>query len=58
MTHLTNLETLQFTFYFKYYYTGVPYNDLNYLILQPKPGVHVLQIKFNGAHLAKFPKSS
>ena len=61
MTHLIDLETLQFAFYFKYYYTGVLYNKLNCLILQLKPGVHVSQINFHAAHwlhnLAKFPKS-
>ena len=40
MTHLINLETLQFAFYFNQYYTGVLYHKLNCLILKPKVGVH------------------
>ena len=36
MTHLINLETLQFAFYFKQYYTGVLYHKLNCLILRRK----------------------
>ena len=62
MTHLLNLEILQFAAEVKENYTGVLNLKLNCLISRPKQGVHNFCRNFNAAHwlhnLAKFPKSS